>query len=366
MTPARRWCLVAVGVLLLVSAPLAVNAWPASDPDIGAEALAEKARASADVAYSGYAEAVGGLALPTTDQFNEVADLFGASNRLRVWWRDSDDWRVDRLGTAGESDLFHAGTVTSSWNYESRRATNTPDGLVFLPRTVDLLPPQLARLVLADAAPDELTRIPAERIAGHDAAGLRLTPAAPQASIDHVDMWIEPESGLPLRVQVWGNDEPAPAMDTGFADLSLGQPESEATVFEPPPSADVSFGGVGGDSLLGHIPAVFRSPRLGGLATVEVGASTPISRYGRGVTQMLVLGLDDEVADPLREQLSTTAGAVVDGRGTALAAGPLHLLLSPCLGDRPSWLLVGTVDGDTLRRASRRVYPAAIDGTASS
>ena len=66
MTAARRWCLVAVGVLLLVSAPLAVNAWPASDPDIDAEALAAKASASADVGYSGYAEAVGGLALPCT------------------------------------------------------------------------------------------------------------------------------------------------------------------------------------------------------------------------------------------------------------------------------------------------------------
>ena len=57
---------------------------------------------------------------------------------------------------------------------------------VRLPDTADLLPNELARRVLEGARPGELSRLPAQRVAGHDALGLRLTPANPQSSIGHV------------------------------------------------------------------------------------------------------------------------------------------------------------------------------------
>ncbi len=356
MTAARRWCLVALGLLALVVAPVAVGAWPAEETDRTATELAAEALRASDVAYSGYVESVGGLALPTTDEFGEVADLLGGTNRLRVWWRGDGDWRVDRLGTAGETDLFHEGGETTTWDYEGLRATSTADPLVFLPRTVDLLPPELAQRVLSGAGSGELSRIPAERVAGHDAPGLRLTPSPPQASIDHIDIWVEADTALPLRVEVWGAGDSSPALATTFHDLTLETPPVEVTAFETPPGADASTGGLGGDSLVGHIPAVYRGSALAGLPGVAANPFAPVGRYGRGVTQLLVLALDDEVADPLRDQLGSTAGAVVDRAGTSLASGPLHLLLSPCRGDEPSWLLVGTVDEQSLRAAADRVY----------
>jgi hypothetical protein len=89
---------------------------------------------------------------------------------------------------------------------------------------------------------------------------------------------------------------------------------------------------------------------------VEGHATEPVNRYGHGLTQLLVIALDRHVAEPLRRRLAADPRAVVDSRGTWLSAGPLSLLLSPCVGGTASWLLAGTVDSDILRRASRDVY----------
>ncbi len=355
MTTARRWCLVAVAATLLVVVPLVVSARPVADPSLDAQQLLARIRAADNVAYVGYVEAQGNLPLPTTDEFNSVANLFGGSSRLRVWWESDDAWRVDRLSASGETDLFHSGSRTTTWDYERLRATSTLDALVFLPRAVELLPPRLAELVLTDLRTDELSRLPAIRVAGRQAPGLRLTPSVPQSSIDNIDIWADADSGLPLRVRIVGDGDDSPPIDTSFAELTLGQPSTQALTFDPPAGSRPSSSGLGSDSLLGHILAVVRAPQLAGLPAI--GSSPPglFTRYGRGVSQFLVLGLDDDVAGPLRSQLASATGVVVNDDGSALAAGPLHLHLSPHRHFEPSWLLVGTVDGLTLRRAARQI-----------
>ncbi len=56
---------------------------------------------------------------------------------------------------------------------------------------------------------DELSRLPARRVAGRSAAGLRLVPADPASTIARVDVWADEASGLPLRVEVYGEDDTA-------------------------------------------------------------------------------------------------------------------------------------------------------------
>jgi outer membrane lipoprotein-sorting protein len=359
MTAMRRWLLVAAAILALVAAPAVSRALPVENSEISATRLLALALDSERLPYSGYVETVGAFTLPPTDQFNAVANLLGQSNELRVWWRSAEDWRVDRLATTGETDLFHADGATTSWNYEGSRATETADALALLPRSVDLLPPTLTRRVLAQAQPDEVSRLPATRVAGHSAPGLRLTPALAQASIDHVDIWVEPQTGLPLRVEVWAAGAASPAFTSAFADVSLSTPASEVTTFEVPPGVTVSSGGFGEDSMLAHIVGTYRGETLAGLPLSGGAGFAP--RYGNGVTQLLVLAVDDEVADPLRDQLARTPGSTIEDDGTLLGTGPLSMMLSPCLGDRPSWLLLGTVDDRTLHRAAQQIYGSALD-----
>src|SRR6202035_2507096 len=94
---------------------------------IGAADLLGRIQRSAGVAFSGYAEASGGLSLPLSTQLNSVNDLFGGTTQLRVWWRASDDWRVDSIDLAGETDLHHDATGTWAWNYESNTAQRTSE-----------------------------------------------------------------------------------------------------------------------------------------------------------------------------------------------------------------------------------------------
>jgi len=51
MTPLRRWCVVAIGMLLLVAAPIASHLMPAADSDVSAARLLGQARGAAGQAW---------------------------------------------------------------------------------------------------------------------------------------------------------------------------------------------------------------------------------------------------------------------------------------------------------------------------
>lgn len=136
MTATRRWCTVALGVVILVSLPIAINALPARDTTVSAEELLGMAQQSSDLSYSGLVESQGALRLPVSDQFTDVADLLGEQTTMRVWWRSADHWRVDQVATTGETDLFHDAGGTTVWDYESNEATRTPNADIRLPQAL--------------------------------------------------------------------------------------------------------------------------------------------------------------------------------------------------------------------------------------
>src|SRR3954463_11235337 len=125
MTSVRRWLLVLTGTALLVALPGIVAALPAPARHLTAEALLPRTQQSPGVGFSGYAESDGGLALPVTNQFSELTDLFGGHRQLRVWWRSDIDWRVDSIGYTGETDTHTTDVGSWSWNYEANTATFT-------------------------------------------------------------------------------------------------------------------------------------------------------------------------------------------------------------------------------------------------
>ena len=134
--------------MLLVGGPIAVRALPVDDVDVTAADLL--ASTGLDHPYSGYVETDGTLQLPVADRFSDVGRCSASATRMRVWWRDDDDWRVDQLLVTGETDLVHDGSGPPGWGYEQTDATLSRDPDIRLPRTADLLPPELAELLLAD------------------------------------------------------------------------------------------------------------------------------------------------------------------------------------------------------------------------
>ncbi len=352
---ARRWVLVAVLVTVLCALPAVLGALPADDADVPATDLRDAVLASADVGFSGFAVSAGGLMLPVSDQLPAVADLLSDRVQLRVWWRGEDEHRVDVLGAAGETGVHVDPAGTWTWEYESATAERTRPAPLALPAPPDLVPAALGRRLLSEAADDELSRIGARRVAGRDALGLRLVPAAAAASVARVDVWADAATGLPLAVEVVADGETVPALDTRFLDLDPTAPPAGVVGFTPPPGSRVGEG-QDVDGLLAEAgrrlsPAPL--PReLAGLARRDLaGAPAAVGVYGSGVTLLAVAPAPARLAAALRSTLASAPGAVVDERGTRVAAGPLGVMLVEP-PRRGAYLLTGTVSLDALADAA--------------
>jgi outer membrane lipoprotein-sorting protein len=288
-------------------------------------------------------------------QLDSLTDLFSLRTTTRVWWRSPTDHRVDVVTPAGETDVHTDAEGSWTWNYEANQVTRSPEPAALqLPTPADLLPPLLARRLLSEAQPEELARIGADRVAGRDALGLRLTPAAAASSVGRVDIWIDAVSGLPLRLQLFGRGAVNPGLDTRFLDVDLAMPDASITAFAPPADADRRDAPypdllATADSNLDPFPL---PDALAGLPRRAVtGSPAAIGLYGRGVTLLAVVPLPYGVAADLRSAAAQDPGALTDDTGTRLAAGPLGLLLTATpTGD--SYLLTGTVTLEALRQAA--------------
>ncbi len=352
MTAFHRWCLVALGVLVGAGVLVAVRALPARDEDLSAEDLLARVESSDGAAYSGQVETLGTLQLPVADRFTDVGALFGERTRMRVWWRGSDDWRVDKLLATGETDLVHDARGTTEWSYEDAEATRYVDPDIRLPRTADLLPPVLGSRLLEDVDPSELERLPADRIAGRDALGLRVSPASELSSIEYVDLWVDPATGVPLKLAVFSAESRSAAFTTEFVNFSAETPDADRTAFSPPPGAEVSFEEVLDIADAANQYADVVAPRsLVGLAASSESRGA-VGVYGTGVTQIIAIPLWDRAAEPLRDQLGLTTGSVLVEEGTFVRVGPLGVLLTDLRGGA-GWLVSGTVTQETLEAAAR-------------
>jgi hypothetical protein len=353
MTRLRRWCLVAAGILLLVAAPVALHLLPAADSDVSATRLLEQARASDDRSWSGFVETEGALQLPDADRFSDVGALFGERTRMRAWWQDADHWRVDQVLLTGETDLVHDQGDTLIWDYEHLDATLGRDPDIRLPRTADLVPPVLAERLLRGVGPTQVRRIPARRVAGISAPGFRVVPASVLSSIDHADLWLDPDSGVPLRVEVHAGSGPA-AFTSEFRDFSSDRPDNDSVTFEAPDGVEVEFDDVLDIADAANQYAPVRPPEsVAGMAKAAA-SDRAVGVYGRGMTQVIAIPLRDREADALRDQLAVTDGVEQTPRRTLVTVGPLGVVLTGEKGDG-GWLLAGTLTRAALVRAAADV-----------
>ena len=358
MTRVHRWTVVAALVALLLALPALVGRLPAGHSDVTAANLLSKIQASQSVQFSGYGEVTGGLALPVTDQFNSIADLFGGTTTLRAWWAGTDNWRVDTINVSGEQDLHQDSTGTWDWNYESNTATREggDNAAVRLPRADDLLAPTLARRLLSQAQSDEVARLANRRIAGHDVAGLRLVPAQAHSTISHVDVWALPSSGLAVQVDVYGNGSSATTLTSTMLDLSTSHPAASTIAFSPPVGAKVRV--AERSDIVTALDQFGRGrppSTLGGLEQESTTGLGAVGVYGRGVTMMIALPLSPRLAATFVKELGAAVGATTAPAGTTLGVGPVNLLLTTQRSNGSAWLLVGTVDTATLTQAAGEV-----------
>ncbi len=198
--------------------------------------------ASARIAYQGYAESNIDLNLPRLPDLGNVVGLLDGSTDQYAWYRSPGLWRSDVLTSAGEEDTYQTSQGTFIWSYSSNLLTEVIGAQpVRLPRAADLLPPALALRLLGFAGPaDRVSRLPTQRVAGIDAAGLRLVPASAASTIGSVDIWADPVTGLPVQVEVFGKGTGPPVLTTRFLDLSLARPPLSTVTPNPAPEVGYS------------------------------------------------------------------------------------------------------------------------------
>jgi len=368
MRAVHRWGLVAAACALAVIVPAGVRAWPVPDRNLSAAELLALVRAGEGTAYSGTVETRGQLGLPVSDHFTDIADLLGGSTRLRVWWRSSQDWRVDKLLDTGEVDLFHHGDATIEWDYERAEARTGIDPAIRLPRDADLLPGPLAARAVVAATPSDVSRLAPRRIAGVDTVGLRVAPSDPRTSIDHVDLWADPATGAVLALDAYGTDS-QPALSTTFTSISLQTPRPSATSFHPAPHVRQSVDDILDIADAANQFAPFMPPEeVAGLAKTAHSRGA-VGIYGAGLTQLMALPLQSRDAGDLADQLTTNGATLVHGT-PLLRVGPLGVYLVTThqpveVGvDSPegltfAWLVTGTVTDQTLVQAAADLVAGA-------
>ena len=356
VTAAHRWGIVGAVVLLLLAVPVLVRSLPARGATVSAIALAAQVQDSRDRSFTAYAETAGAVQLPVDDTLTGLGRLLGGNSTVRVWWQDPHTWRVATLRPTGETDLVHHHDRAVRWTYESRSAAVVPDVEVRLPQTTDLLPHELARRVLAGARASELSRLPARRVAGRDALGLRLRPAGRQASIRRVDVYVDRVTSVPLSVTVYSHGLRAPSLTSRYLAFAPRRPDPAVLRFRPPPGAHVSFDGfVDIASAVDRFASRVPPASLAGLPARGPGIHRrhgSVGVYGRGPTVLLALPLWSRSAHRVRDQLSHGAGAVRTKQGLLVTAQPLRLLLADPEHNGTSWLLAGTVTARTLADAA--------------
>jgi hypothetical protein len=361
-TAVRRWAVVAVVLALLVSVPAIVAAWPVSPVAVDPATLRQRIVASADRPWSGYAESTGGLGLPRIAQLSDVTSLLAGTTRMRAWYAAPDRSRVDQLSVSGERDRYTLPSGSAVWDYGASLLTVVArDPEVRLPRPDDLLPPQLARRLLSGTAPDAaVSPLPARRVAGVDAAGVRVTVADPQTTVEALDLWADPGTGLPVAVEVRARGVPAPVLTTAFGELEQGPPDEAALVPRRGPGAGLTrsptsdlFGVLGrGD------PRVLPSTVVGRPRERPQRGFGAIGQYGRSLSQLVVVPLPPEVATSLLVGISRAGSAgrtiIVDEAGPAGQAGALQsplLSLAVVRAGGRAWGIGGLVPPDVLDRA---------------
>lgn len=358
-----RWGVVAALLAVLLALPSLAGALPARlsarPSGLSAAGLLERVLASDTVGWSGYGESRGRLVLPDVRELGELPGLFAGTTRTRAWWRSPDQWRVDALTLVGEVDTTRDPNGGWTWNSADRRALRIVGELdVRLPTAADLLAPALGHR-LAGTQDVEVSSLPARRVAGRSADGLRLVPRDPaRTTVGRVDLWADVGTGLPLRVEVSAVGEGEPVLTAVLLDLSLTPPPVSLTDFRRPRNADVTVGDAPDVAALADRFAPYVLPDV--LAGLPRRPRSPLSTgggvgtYGDGFTALAVLPLPGDLG---RRLLSRIDDESDDGR-TAYVTTPLVSAVVG-LGDRDrAYLVAGTVPEPLLTAALEQLRAA--------
>ena len=351
--------------------PALVSAFPVPSSGLSPAEVVSAARDSSLVAHQGLVEVDGRLGLPDLPIFTGAGPLLDASTTLRTWWRSESSWRTDTLTKGGQEEEFATTGGTLTWDFEDNEAAFRPSELgPRLPRPTDLLPPTAARLLLGWIGPaDTLAGLPTQRVAGVAAEGVSVVPTDPRTSVSHLDMWVDPGTGLPLRVDVFARGALQPAFTSRFLDLDLAPPTDD--VLAPTLSPTVPLSSSPRRDILSTVSQSATQTFPATLATLPsiTGVALPIdiAVYGEGFARVAVIRLPERLLPRILNGVSAGGQTTrVPGGRVAKLQGSLVQVALLVSDDGPGYLLVATLTPAAMAdvvSAAARVLPAGALGS---
>lgn len=257
-----RWAapaIAAAGVAIAILAPGLTGAGATELPDVTPAELVASIAEAEPTPLSGTVVYTARLGLPEIPfssglPADPIALLDGTST-LRVWTDGADRSRVSLLGAASEYSVVHDGP--QAWTYSSSdnetvHYTLAPEDAERFAEVEERMrlggidgelptPDEAARRLLGEV--DEFSTITLDEhatVAGRSAYQLVVTPDDSQTLVARIEVAVDAETSVPLRLRAWGiDDDASPSLEVGFTDIDYGEPSDSVLTFSAPADSAV-------------------------------------------------------------------------------------------------------------------------------
>lgn len=224
-------------------------------PDIGS------ALSSMPGSAGNSAEESAGSAAPDTVAAMSAAttalELLTGSHTARVFADGPGNLRVQVIDRLDERNLIVKGDEVWFYDSETNEATHVSipadaaaDARAELEQAQEKAqaelgevptPAELADTLLTNLDPStEVTVGTDTTIAGRDTYELRLTPRTDDTLVESASIFVDGETGMPLRVEVRARGQEDPAFQVAFTAVNFSAPDAARFDFTPPPGATVT------------------------------------------------------------------------------------------------------------------------------
>ena len=258
--------------------------------------------------------------LPGNQDPTSLASLLTGSHTVRVWYSGPRRFRLAVPEPLSESDVFRDGSTAWLWRSTANSVTefSLPAGHATpaSPPVPALTPQQAAQQVLA--AVGKTTVVSVDRnavVAGRAAYELVLAPRDSRSLVGQVQIAIDGQNAVPLRLQVFARGAGSPAFQVGYTYIRFVAPSPGDVSFTPPSGAKLT-----------------KVNLAGGDRAAPGSGNADVSAFGSGWLTVL-----DLPSSGLTAEVSPDGGPVSIGNAPGDSAAVINALLKSATTVSGTW-----------------------------
>ena len=258
--------------------------------------------------------------LPGNQDPTSLASLLTGSHTVRVWYSGPRRFRLAVPEPLSESDVFRDGSTAWLWRSTANSVTefSLPAGHATpaSPPVPALTPQQAAQQVLAVVGKTTVVSVDRNAVvAGRAAYELVLAPRDSRSLVGQVQIAIDGQNAVPLRLQVFARGAGSPAFQVGYTYIRFVAPSPGDVSFTPPSGAKLT-----------------KVNLAGGDRAAPGSGNADVSAFGSGWLTVL-----DLPSSGLTAEASPDGGPVSIGNAPGDSAAMINALLKSATTVSGTW-----------------------------